>query len=106
MPQTRGSAQPVLLSVPAGIDTVPVRLVLELSEFPEYQVTLKEPGSDRALWRSARLKTEAQGKNKSLSLSIPAKLLKQQTYILEASGLPANGAPEFLSGYVFSVVLD
>jgi hypothetical protein len=106
MPQTRGSAQPVSVSVPAGIDAVPVRLALESNEFPEYQVTLKEPGSDRALWRSARLKTEAQGKNKSLSLSIPANLLKQQTYALEASGLPAKGAPEFLSGYVFRVVFD
>jgi hypothetical protein len=106
MPQTRGTSQPVSVAVPVGIDAMPVRLELESDEFPEYQVTLKQPGSDRALWHSAKLKAGAEGKNRSLSLSIPTKGLKQQTYVLEAIGIPAKGTPELLSSYVFRVVLD
>ena len=106
MPQTRGTSQPVSVSVPAGIDVLPARLELESDEFPEYQVALKEAGSDRVVWRAAGLKAGVEGKNKSLSISIPAKVLKQQTYVLEASGIHAKGAPEFISGYVFRVVLD
>ena len=106
MPQTRGTGQPVSISVPAGIDALPVRLELESDEFPEYQVALKAPGSDVAIWHSTKLKAEAEGKNKSLSISIPAKVLKQQTYVVEASGVSVKGAPEFISGYVFRVILD
>lgn len=106
MPQTRGTGQPVSISAPAGIDALPVRLELESDEFPEYQVALKAPGSDVAVWHSAKLKAEAEGKIKSLSILIPAKVLRQRTYVLEASGISAKGAPEFISGYVFRVILD
>lgn len=106
MPQTRGTGQPVSVSVPTGIDSLPVHLELESDEFPEYLVTLKDPGSDEVVWRAARWKAGADGKNKSLAISIPAKVLKQQTYVVEVSGIPAKGAPEFISGYVFRVVLD
>jgi hypothetical protein len=106
MPQTRGTSQPVSIAVPTGIDALPMRLELESDEFPEYQVTLKQPGSDRALWHSAKLKAGAEGKNRALSLSIPVKVLKQETYVLEASGIRAKGTPELLSSYVFRVVLD
>lgn len=106
MPQTRGAGQPVSVSVPSGVDALPMRLELESDEFPEYQVALKQPSSDRAIWHSARLKAEAAGKIKSLYVSIPSNVLKQQTYVLEARGIPAKGAPEFISSYVFRVVLD
>jgi hypothetical protein len=106
MPQTRGTSQPVSVAVPTGIDALPLRLELESDEFPEYQVTLKAPGSDRGVWHSEKLKAGAEGKNRSLSLSIPARVLKQQTYVLDASGIPAKGTPELLSSYVFRVVLD
>jgi anti-sigma factor RsiW len=106
MPQTRGVGQPVSVSVPSGIDALPVRLQLESDEFHEYQVSLKEPGSDRAVWHSAKLKSEAAGKIKSLFVSIPAKILRQQTYVLEATGISTKGTTEFISGYVFRVVLD
>ena len=106
MPQTRGTSQPVSISVPNGIDALPVRLELESDEFPEYQVTLKEAGSDRIVWHATNLKAGAEGKNKSLAISIPSKGLKQQTYVVEASGIRAKGAPAFISGYVFRIVLD
>jgi hypothetical protein len=106
MPQTRGTGQPVSVSVPTGINALPVRLELESDEFPVYQVTLKKAGSDRAVWHATKLKAESKGKNRSLSISIPAKVLKQETYVLETSGIPAKGSPEFLSGYIFRVVLE
>jgi anti-sigma factor RsiW len=106
MPQTRGTGQPVSISVPTGIDMLPLRLELESDEFPEYQVTLKAPGSDRAVWSSAKLKARSQGKNRLLSVSIPTKGLKQQTYVLQARGIPPRGTPELIDGYVFRVVLD
>jgi hypothetical protein len=106
MPQTRGTGLPVSISVPSGIDALPVRLVLESDEFPEYQVALKEAGSERIIWHVTKLKAGAEGKNKSLAISIPSKSLKQQTYVLEASGIRAKGTPAFISGYVFRVVLD
>jgi hypothetical protein len=43
MPQTRGAGQPVSVSVPSGVDALPMRLELESDEFPEYQVALKQP---------------------------------------------------------------
>lgn len=106
MPQTRGVGQPVAISVPAGSSAIPVRLELESVAYPVYQVTLKDPASDGGLWHSPKLKVAAKGKSKLLSISLPAPLLKQQTYILEVAGIPAKGAPSMIDAYVFRVVRD
>jgi len=106
MPQTRGAGQPVAISVPGGAAGIPARLELESDDYGEYQVTLKDPATDHGLWHSARLKVAAKGKNRLLSISLPASLLKQQTYILEVSGISSKGAASLIDSYVFRVVRD
>lgn len=106
MPQTRGAGQPVAISVPGGVTAIPVRLQLESDDYLEYQVTLKDPTSDRGLWHSAKLKVAAKGKNRLLALSLPASVLKQQTYILEVSGISSKGVSSLIDSYVFRVVRD
>ena len=52
MPQTRSIDPPATLAVASDADTVSLQLQLEDESFPAYRVTLKDPASDRSLWRS------------------------------------------------------
>jgi hypothetical protein len=51
------------------------------------------------------LETAPGGANKTVTISLPARLLKQQNYVVELSGIPSSGRPEFISGYPIRVVI-
>ena len=91
------------LAMPAGTDYVSFNLELEANTFPAYRVTVKNPATGKVVWRTGRIKA---GENsKTVHVRLRASLLNQQNYVLEASGISADGADEDLSSYPFRVVM-
>jgi hypothetical protein len=105
LPPTRGAAPIPMLSVPPGTSLVVLLLALESDDFPVYRVGLKDPATNQIVWHSANLVAVPGGANKTVSISFPARLLKQQNYTLELSGVPSSGRAEFMGGYPIRVVI-
>jgi hypothetical protein len=104
LPQTRGVTQPVTLAIVSGAEVLALRLSLESNEFPQYSAALRDPATNLLLWRSSPLEIQTGAKGKSVLLTLPAQILKEQNYALELYGIPANASPEFVSTYSFHVV--
>ena len=104
---TRGAGDIATIAIPPGTDAVTLHLDLE-ADFPSYRVALKDPATDRIVWRGDGLQaasTTSRGETKSLPITLSASLLKPQTYIAELTGVPARGAAEFVSSYTFRVAI-
>ncbi|MGH9902800.1 MAG: hypothetical protein ACRD68_13410, partial [Pyrinomonadaceae bacterium] len=95
----RGAAQPPAVNIPADADRVTARLALESDDYPSYQVVLKAPSDNRAVWSSGRLRARRGGDGKVLVVTLRPGLLKSQTYLLEVSGVAAGGAAEPVGSY-------
>ena len=101
----RGVGELTTLVVPRGVQEVRLQLELESVDFPAYQIALRDSAADRILWRSGRLEAPATRARRYLSITIPADLLRQQTYSLEVTGIPARGAADLVASYAFAVVI-
>ena len=102
-PQLRGAAQIPGLSLPPGTTRVDLHLDLESNDYPRYQVALKSLGTDQIVWHSGELKAETKGQRSAVLVSVPAALLKPETYQLELTGSPSSGEHEFVSSYTFRI---
>lgn len=109
LPQTRGVGQigqiPTI-SITQGTDQLALRLQLEADDFPGYQVALRDPATNRILWRSPKLEAHSESDSRVVSVHLSATMLKQQRYGLELLGVSPNGAPEFISNYFFRLTMD
>ena len=105
MPMTRGTAQPITLSISTASEILPLRLRLESDDYPHYQAVLRDPASNRVAWRSGALQVEKNLKHKEIVIGLPRPVLNDQTYSLELNGLPTKGAPELASNYFFRIEL-
>lgn len=104
-PPTRGTTRISTLSVPAGTDLAVLILTLESDDFPAYRAALKDPGLNHVLWQNESLESSVEGDKKAVNVSFPTSLLKSQNYLLELTGLKANGRVETVGVYPFGVVL-
>jgi len=102
-PQLRGAAQMPELSLSPGTTRVDLHLDLESNDYPQYQVALKSLRTDQIIWHSGKLKAETKGQRSAVLVSMPAALLKPETYQLELTGSPSSGGHEFVSSYVFRI---
>lgn len=105
LPPTRGGGQLPTISVAPGTNVVVLLLALESDDFPAYRVGLKEAATNQSVWHSASLQAGPNGSNKAVVVTFPARLLKQQNYVLELSGVTSNGRAEFISGYPLRATL-
>jgi len=105
LPPTRGAGRIPTISVPPRTNLVVLLLALESDDFPAYRVELKDPATHHMIWHSGNLKTTLGGEHKAVSISFRASLLKPQNYIVELTGVPSRGAPEFISSYPFHAML-
>jgi hypothetical protein len=103
-PQMRGGTQLPRLVLPHGTIRVDFHLELETDDFPRYRLTLKSLKTNKPLWQSGSLAAVTKNKNRTLSMSLPANLLKQEMYQLDLTGKPSSGEPELVSSYVFRIV--
>jgi len=103
-PQTRGVTSVPILAVPSGASAVPLSLALEASGGTSYDVALRDPASNRAVWRSPPLAPQRARKLPMVPVSLPGGLLKAQHYVVDLFELRSGRAPEFVSSYAFEVV--
>lgn len=104
VPQTRGIGQIAAVPIPARTDYVAMQLELEAGDYPIYRVALRDQATNRIVWRSGNLKARTTGESKTLAVSLRARLLQPQVYVLEVSGVPRSGAAEIVGGYPFTVI--
>ena len=101
-PQMRGIGQVSTVSIPASTGYVAMQLELESNDYPAYRVALVDSSNNQVLWRSGKINATTNGK--ALSVRLRPGLLKPQTYLLQVSGVPANGRSEVVGDYPFRVV--
>jgi len=104
-PPMRGAARIPTLTLAPGTDLALVSLTLEADEFPTYQVGLIDPSDNRTLWHREALENSSTGSSKMVTVSLPAKLLKSQSYIMDLSGVSRKGSTQPIGAYPFKVVL-
>jgi hypothetical protein len=101
---TRGPSSVQTVAIPTEAATVRLQLPLEPDDFPRYDVALQEAGTNQTVWRGDGLPAISTGGVKVLSVTVPARLLQPRFYTIEVTGVPAAGAPQYLSSYPFRVV--
>jgi hypothetical protein len=100
----RGVDDPPSITIPAEATSVTLRAELEIDDFPRYRAILKDPATDRVLWRSSPLTPETQGASKVVPVMIPARHFDTRRYFLELEGVSAAGTGEPIATYAFRVV--
>lgn len=105
LPSTRGVDEPPAVAVPRGTEAVDIRIVLESDDFRRYGLTLKDPATDRTIWRSGRLSPSTWRGKRVVTGRLETTSLKGQLYVFDLSGFPAAGEAELLSSYPFRLVL-
>jgi hypothetical protein len=103
-PPLRGAGQLPTLSLRPHTNEVAAQLQLEAADYPVYRVALIDPANNQTLWRSGNLRPRSQGPRKAVAVSFRAGLLKPHNYVLQVSGIPAEGGAEVVGEYPFRVV--
>jgi hypothetical protein len=80
-----------------------IELQLDSDEFSEWQVVLKDPAPDQALWRSEWLRAKTSADGRSIVAVIPALPLRHQRYWLELVGRNGGTARQLVANYAFQI---
>jgi hypothetical protein len=104
LPQTRAVAPIPAIAITPGASHVAFELRLESNDFPRYQSALKDPASNRIVWRSGLLKATSDGDTPAVVVTVPGRVLKPQHYSLDLSGLRASGGVEVVGSYAVHIV--
>jgi len=103
-PQRRTVGDIPTLAAPPADQPVAFELQLESSASLEYRVTLKDPVSQRAVWRSGFLRPRSATDVTSIAVVVPAGLLRSQRYWFEVNGGQGRTSGEPIGTYVFQVL--
>jgi hypothetical protein len=103
-PGLRGVGQIPTLHIPPGSGRVALQLNLEPNDYQAYRVALIDQSNHQTIWQSGKLNAGSANNGKAVSVSFSSGLLKSQTYVMQVSGVSANGKIEVMSDYPFKVV--
>jgi hypothetical protein len=103
LPQTRATAPVSTIAVPPGIGFVTFELRLDANDFPRYQAALKDPATNLIVWRSDVLTPNPALRSPTVSVAIPARVIKPQHYSLELAGRTPAGGLESVGNYGFQI---
>jgi hypothetical protein len=104
LPQTRAIGPIATLAMSPGADRVAFDLRLETNDFSEYQIGLRDPATNDIIWRSEWIAPHTSADQPSVSLTIPAGLLKAQHYAIELTGHGGAGTGQVVGSYAFQIV--
>ena len=104
-PAIRGAGQLPFVSTSSDTDLVVLKMELEESDFPKYQVELEDSATRQVLWTSAGLEALSDRGGKSVSCTFPAARLKRQNYLVQLNGFRANGTSQLITTYAFRAVV-
>jgi hypothetical protein len=102
-PQTRAASPMSVIALPPGLDIVAFDLELEASDFSQYQVALKDPATNRIVWRSGVVTPASSRRTPAIAVAVPASLMKPQHYSFELSGRKAGAIFDVVGSYAFQV---
>ena len=102
LPQTRAAGSIPVIAVSPATDRVTFQLRLESNDFQQYEVGLEDPASNQVVWRSDAISAVTTGQTRTLSVIVPARVLKPQHYSLTVMGRGAKHA-EVVGSYAFQV---
>ena len=103
-PPTRSVAPIPTLAMPEGVDRVRFELQLEAHDFQSYRVGLQDPETRQMLWRSDWIVPRASADPVSVSVLVPAKLLRPGHHSLELTGRDTRGSAEAIGIYTVRIV--
>jgi hypothetical protein len=103
-PQTRASGPVPVLALPADAGRVAFELRLEPNDASRYEVRLKDPATNRVVWRSGWIAKTLSGNEPSLVVVIPASVLKPQHYSFDLNVRGAGGLADVVGSYTFQVL--
>ncbi len=103
-PQLRSARQIPIVTIEPTTNSMVAHLELEPNDYSTYRVELIDSSNPQAAWTSVPLKPGVKGDHQTLSVSIPAGLLKPRSYNLRVFGLAPDGTREMVSDYPFRVV--
>ena len=104
LPQTRSIGAVPTLAIPPDAERALFELELEANEFPRYQAGLRDPATNRVVWRSVWIAAKSQGDRASVSVAVPASVLGSQHYSLDLSARTETGATEVVGSYAVRIV--
>ena len=103
LPPTRGATSIPTISVTPGSPVVMLNLSLQTASDNTYDVALRDPGTNRTVWRSQPL-TPQRGRDTPVVVpAVPTGFLKPQPYTLDLFELRPARAPELVASYAFKV---
>lgn len=102
-PQTRSIGSIPVTLVPTRGRLVAFELQIDSDEFPRYRVGLRDPAVNRIVWRSGWIKAGGTAAQASLTVVVPASMLKLQHYSLDLDGRRAGGLTEIVGSYAFHI---
>ena len=103
-PDTRAAGSIITVTVPAGAERMAFDLRLETNDFPRYQATLKDPGTDRAVWQSGWTAASVKRDSPVVPIAVPARALNPQHYTFELTGRTDTNRTDLVASYVFEVI--
>ncbi|MDX6527809.1 MAG: hypothetical protein QOH41_99 [Blastocatellia bacterium] len=103
-PGLRGAGQIQTLNIPPGSGRVALQLKMEPNDYQAYRVALIDQSNHQTLWQSGKLRARSANNGQVVSVGFSSGLLKPQTYLMQVSGVSANGKTEVMSDYPFKVV--
>jgi hypothetical protein len=103
-PQTRAGGPIQALSLPPTAERVGMELRLEPGDASVYEVGLKDPATNRVVWRSGWIAKTSSGDETSIVVAVPARVLKTQHYSFDLYVRDAGGRTDVAGSYTFKVV--
>lgn len=104
-PSLRGNAPPPVVAVGRDTELVILKLELEATDFPQYQVAVEDSATRQTVYSSADLKSLAEGEKQTVSFAFRKNLLKPKNYLVQVNGITASGTAEPISSYPFKAVI-
>jgi hypothetical protein len=102
-PQTRSIGEVSAVAIPQGVDHVGFELRLESDDSPRYQVGLRDPATNRIVWRSSWIAATSRAGQPSVLVAVPTGLLKPQHYSFDLTGRRTGADSELAGSYVFEI---
>ena len=105
LPPRRDAGDTLIIAFPAGTEAVTLHVDLESDDFPIYRADVKDSATAQIIWHGSDLRAAPRGRERSLSITLDASVLKPRTYTVDVTGVPARGAPQSVGSYPFRVVV-
>ena len=100
---TRAESEGTRFQIPPSVSTLQLQLVIPSAEYQSYRAELLT--SERvSVWMSDGIHPDSASGNKSISLLVPARLVKRDDYTVKLSGRRDGSVYEDVATYVFRVV--